>query len=451
MFIGGVVVGLLLAGGAVGGFLLGRGHGGRLQAQSVEAAEARPVRSAPPAEPVWSVVAEARAVRSAPPAKPVAKRLAVEVELEIDGLDEDLGLAAIERSETDADPAELAAFRKAEAALKLAHRIREDASLSDRQQSITSVLRQGRAALEELTARRIERRDAASVIGELREQLAAVLVDPGAATLDPAAAGEYRRARTALDRAAEAARGLEPDRFRRVLAAVGTGRAALLRLEAMLAGRPVPLELITPEELAKAEWEHRPGLTSDRYYYEGRGPAEILVDRPEPGQPTLLDITVEGDDYKHLSLITRTEGTTTAERFFSDPAPYRGRELVAVERTHVRIETEPDHQWSVRFRPLSDARSIEKHLYGQGHEVLICPASGRLRLNAHLRQPGHNGRISFVSDSEVRAGVPLDYTGEPGTMIAHGLGTFRRTEPITGPGLVLVDTPGTWELELRQV
>ncbi|MGE7435806.1 MULTISPECIES: hypothetical protein [Kitasatospora] len=376
--------------------------------------------------------------------------LAEELRLEIDALSVDLDLVLANPLTADADPAELAARRKAEAALKAAVRVRDDAGASGRQQSIASILQQGRSSLDELMVRRQELRDAEAVIGEFRDQLAALPVDTGAATPDPAVLAEYRKAEAALERAVEAARGLERERLKRVLGAVGTGRVAVLRLEALLAGRPVPLELITPEELAKSEWDLRPGLTPDRFYYEGRGPAEIVIDRPVPGKAALLDLVCEGADYKKLALITRSGAKTTEERFFSDSDPYRGRELVPAERTHVRIETEPKCQWSLRFRPLRDARPLTGSLRGQGPEVLLCPESGSLRLTAHLRQPGENGEVRFVDESDVEGGVEIDWSGDAGRMVAHGLGTFRRTESVDGPGLLVVRTPGTWELKLAR-
>ncbi|MGK4583940.1 hypothetical protein [Kitasatospora sp. HPMI-4] len=205
-----------------------------------------------------------------------------------------------------------------------------------------------------------------------------------------------------------------------------------------------------PEELAKAEWELRAGLTADRFYCEGKRPAEILIERPAPGEAVLLDMVCEGDGYKKLTLVTRTGKRITEERFFSDPGPYRGRELVPAERTHVRIETEPDHRWSLRFRPLHDARPLTESLYGQGPEVLRCPESGSLRLTAHLRQPGDNGEVRFVDDADAEAGVEINWSGDAGHMVAHGLGTFRRTESVTGPGLLVVRTMGTWELKLSR-
>ncbi|MFJ9775420.1 hypothetical protein ACIRVF_29900 [Kitasatospora sp. NPDC101157] len=488
---GGILVGLLLAAGSVTGYVLGlRRAAGALgpvrEVGPIPGPVKRPVLE-PAAEPAEEAVAEAvvapvadaatgpaartpavlPAATRTPRAGRTARALADEDLLAIETLRLDLDAAVAARitDAIDADPVERTAQRRAEAALASAERIRDGAG---RTESLSAVLRQGRTALEEMLAGRAERRDATAMIAELRERLELLPPQDITDTPDGAAAphgtdarddagAQYdtaealrdrRAAEAALDRAEQAARGLERDRFKRVLGAVGSGRVALLRLEARLAGRRVPLELVSPEELAKAEWELRAGVTPDPYWFEGNGSTEIPIDRPEPGRVALLDIACEGEGYHHLHLLTRTRSSTAQSPFHQDTDPYRGRVLVPVERTHVRIEVHRKARWSMRLRPLSDARELTGALTGRGPEVLLLPAEGDLRLSMHLQQPGANGSVRLVSPQEVADGVRVDKYGNYGRTVTHDLGTFRRTASITGPGLLVVDTPGTWELEL---
>ncbi|MBD0695059.1 hypothetical protein BG452_03405 [Streptomyces sp. CBMA123] len=424
-----------------------------------------PSAALPTVQPDAALPAVKSSAAPTPRARRAARGLGEDDLLAVEALRLDLGAAVAART-ADADPAERTAQRRAEAALASAERIRDGAGEAE---SLSSVLGQGRTALEEMLSSRAERREAAAMIAELRERLELLppqdcapqeSADPDGPApdgADPAAEAaealrDRRAAEAALERAEQAARGLEADRFKRVLGAVGSGRVAVLRLEARLAGRRVPLELVSPEELAKAEWELRAGVTPDPYWFEGTGPVEVPIDRPEPGRVALLDISCESEDrYLHLHLLTRTRGTTAEAPFHEGTDPYRGRVLVPAERTHVRIRTQPEARWSMRLRPLSDARALTGALTGSGPEVLRLPSEGDLRLSVHLRQPGENGSVQLVSAQELANGVPVDTYGNFGRTVAFNMGTFRRTEEITGPGLLVVDTPGTWELELDPV
>jgi hypothetical protein len=110
------------------------------------------------------------------------------------------------------------------------------------------------------------------------KQLESLVFDPAAAGHTEAMLGDYQAALDAYERAKDVDTG-RPDGEARVATALGKGRAALIRLDARLNHRPVPIEAI--EDASAPVPELR---ADERFLTSGRKPGdfEILLDRPEP-------------------------------------------------------------------------------------------------------------------------------------------------------------------------
>ncbi|WP_037869310.1 hypothetical protein, partial [Streptomyces sp. SPB074] len=106
----------------------------------------------------------------------------------------------------------------------------------------------------------------------------------------------------------------------------------------------------------------------------GDGKTEVLIDRPEPDAPVLLDVEVTSAGNFFLTPLIRTRDVVrTQPRLLSAIGDYRGRLPVLSDSTHLEVRTlsslEGAH-WSIRFLPLSAAPSLAPEHRGRGDEVL---------------------------------------------------------------------------------
>jgi hypothetical protein len=269
------------------------------------------------------------------------------------------------------------------------------------------------------------------------ERLENLVFDPGAPGHTEAMVDDYRAALEAYDRAKAVPEG-RPNREARVAAALGRGRAALVRLDARLGHRPVPIDAIE-DDLAPAP---KVRVSEDRYVTAGRSPGEyeILLDRPEPGRHAIADIAYRGDANFFVSPVTRTDGTfETGQTVVNAQRSYRGRHLVDPSVTHFTVRlTGESCDWSVRLLPTSAALPFDGERHGRDSQEVLAYDGPRTKVTVQVRTKG-TWRLSFE-----RPG------GGDGTDWIHGLGDGMKQLNIPGSGWLVVQLTdgGSWSLQL---
>ncbi|MEY9871176.1 hypothetical protein ABH931_000641 [Streptacidiphilus sp. MAP12-33] len=324
----------------------------------------------------------------------------------------------------------------------------------DRADRVGEALAQGRAQLRLLSRRQEEGPGLHRLVRQFREQLEGVASAPEQTEqterAEPAgpAVGEYREAQDALAVAATELAGATEQRAGLVREAVGRGRAALIRFEAVRSGRPVPLELVSRDELRGTRTERFRNITDERFLYRGRGRGEFLLDPPEAGAPALLDVTFRGEGPFKLEHVRRTAaGSARRARVDIWRGAYQGTQLVGPDVTHLAVDCAGEDEWSVRVLPLTQARPLTTTARGRGPEVLRCEQTGHGLLTVQLLRSGH-GSVQFVEDRILRrTGWGLDLL--VGDLLFTTTNSEHREEKwVYGSGLLLVEADGHWALDL---
>ncbi|MBC2900107.1 hypothetical protein [Streptomyces cupreus] len=289
------------------------------------------------------------------------------------------------------------------------------------------------------------------------EEAAALEFDASGPDATPAVLKEYRAALTAYDRASGAR--TEAD----ALTALRDGRAAMIRLDARRQGRPVPIDALPPAPEAS-----RPlplTGTGERHVSTGHGDGrtEVLIDRPEPGRPALLEAEVTGGGNFIVQTVTRTEELTgTGDSLLSIIDEYHGRRYLPADATHLRVITDnssDDHRWSTRIAPLSAATPLAAEHRGHGDEVLHH--SGGPALLTVQFQTDSGWQVRYLCqclrgwrDCDCRPPAwPKDTPGDWGDGVS-GLGDGRRTLRLPRSGFLVVHEDyggGSWYLTTQPV
>ncbi|MEV0281110.1 hypothetical protein AB0I22_32645 [Streptomyces sp. NPDC050610] len=203
------------------------------------------------------------------------------------------------------------------------------------------------------------------------EELAALDFDPSGQHATPAVLEEYRAALAAYERASAG------QTVSGMLAALHDGRVAMIRFAALRDGRPVPIEAVPLQVPASRPRPQPVTAPGERHVSSGRtnGPTEVLIDRPEPAQPAILELDVLGYEHLHVAPVVRTEQETTigyrlAETSFQ--REYHGRHYLPPHLTHLRVTAQGvgKRHWIARIRPLFDATPLAAEHQGQNAEVL---------------------------------------------------------------------------------
>ncbi|KAB1988412.1 hypothetical protein [Streptomyces triticiradicis] len=292
------------------------------------------------------------------------------------------------------------------------------------------------------------------------EELAALELDVSGPDATLAVLDEYRAALEAYDRAGSAR--TEHD----VLTALHDGRAAMIRLGARRHGRPVPIDALPP---AAAPGRPRPLTgTGERHVATGHGEGrtEVLIDRPEPGRPALLEFDVTGGGSFDVKTMTNTEDRThTDEALIWISGEYHGRRYLPVDPTHLLVTT-TDHgrderRWSIRVAPLSAAKALAPEHRGHGDEVLRYdggPAVLTVQLRTHCARKVRYvcGRcLRFRPDCDCRPPAwPRGTPGDDRFELEFGWGAGHYTLRLPRPGFLVVQDErggGSWYLTTRPV
>lgn len=274
--------------------------------------------------------------------------------------------------------------------------------------------------------------EAITAFGEELENLA---FDPAAPSVTEAMLADYQAALDAYDRAKLVPVGDEA----RIAGSLDRGRAALVRLSARVEHRPVPIDALEGA-LAAAPAVH---AEADRFLHSGKAPGtfEVLVDRPEPGRPTIAEITFKGSGNFFVRPVTRTaDRFETGQTLVNFQRVYRGRHLIDTSVTHLKVELqniEGACGWSVRFLPVSAALPLDGEAHGSTpHEVLVH-SGGRTSVTVQVRTTG-TWRVDYRAPAR-----------DKGTDWIYGLddGTKELAVPAAGWLLVQVPDGGRWSLQ----
>jgi hypothetical protein len=221
------------------------------------------------------------------------------------------------------------------------------------------------------------------------------------------------------------------DKSKDVYAAVGRGREALIRLRALLEGRPVPLQLLTPEELRTPYDAAQSPHTDERFHGQGKGTLEFPLDRPRADRPVLIE-TVYRKGAGYLTSKVRTEDVILQiEETHIDDSP-RVR-VVQPEVTHLRFDGQATSQWSVRIVDPEQLPDLLDLTRGVGHGLY------RHRLG--------QTRVYLQSlDRILVTFYPADLTP---VRLAGFSGETRTTiELPKAEGVLWIRTKGRWSIEL---
>lgn len=284
------------------------------------------------------------------------------------------------------------------------------------------------------------------------EEVGTLSFDPAGRASGDAALKEYRKV---LDAYGRAARAVSEET---ALVALDNGRKALVRLDARVNGRPVPIDALSSTVFAASGGEvrkpERP--TGERFLFAGPGPAEFMIDRPEPGRPAIAEVVANGRYSLHP--ITRTDevlnkhGRLDYNIPYSQSYDYSGgatvsRLLLEPSYTHLAIdELTEDTQWSVRIRPIADAVPLGDERHGYHPEVLSYEG-GPAVLTVQV-QVDRYWRVDFRHD---RPEVNYSRRARPEGLLSDASGTEEaRTKMwLPGPGLLtLAGTYGPWSLHV---
>lgn len=283
------------------------------------------------------------------------------------------------------------------------------------------------------------------------EELAALEFDVDGSDATPAVLEEYRAALAAYDQAAAARTASD------ALAALHDGRAAMIRLDARRHGRPVPIDALPTHLAAPARPKPLTG-TGERYVStgQGEGRTEILIDRPEPGRPALLEIDVTGHGPFYIEPVIRTEDLTKTgiSLLTALLGEYHGRVYLPEDATHLRVTAALGvDRWSIRIAPLSAAPVLTPEHRGHTAEVLRY-TGGPALLTIQFQNEAHC-HVSYVCAEDFfpcRCRPPAWPKDTPGDNDWSASGEGRATLRLPRPGFLLVGGVGdSWYLTTQPI
>ncbi|MFE4423428.1 hypothetical protein [Streptomyces sp. NPDC056817] len=289
------------------------------------------------------------------------------------------------------------------------------------------------------------------------EEVTALELNVNGPNATPTVLKEYRAALAAYDRASAAR--TQPD----ALTALRDGRAAMIRLDARRHGRPVPIDALPP---AAGPGRPRPLTgTGERYVYTGKGfgETEVLIDRPEPGRPALVEADVtRGEDETSFKIkaMTRTADLTkTGDTLVSAPYGYHGRRYLPADATHLLVTSWSGRRWSIRVAPLSAATVLAPEHRGHAENEVLRYNGGPAVLTVQFER-NQIWEVRYVcqclrSRSACDCRLPAWPEDTPGdndwSVDAYDLRDGRNTLRLPRPGFLIIDCVGSWYLTTQLV
>jgi hypothetical protein len=226
-----------------------------------------------------------------------------------------------------------------------------------------------------------------------------------------------------------------------VYSAIGRGREALIRLGALRDGRPVPLELLTPQELSGAPHHKLTAYTGERFHWSGKGSADFFLDRPVPHRPVLFQLVARAGAV-YVRLMERTERQVTQHfESFVYKTPLLG--IAGPDITHVKIVRTSARKWVFELLDLDRLSPLEDMTRGTGganfrHEagavpvIAQCEQRTTIRFYAACDCASHCEKGVHLQPTTVR-----QFTGEGRAEI-----TLPRDR-----GIIEIDTTGRWSID----
>ncbi|MEY9913671.1 hypothetical protein ABIA35_009944 [Catenulispora sp. MAP12-49] len=290
----------------------------------------------------------------------------------------------------------------------------------------------------------------ATAVADFERQLDGLEFNPEAEGVTADMRAQYARARAACSDAVNAM----PNR-KYVLPALGRGRDAFVRLEAMRNGRPVPLENLSRAELGVFGKQTALAATDARFTWKGKSrQAEFVLDRPEAGRPTLVRLSASGAGYV-FATVAAVEHTAERVRdhsmFYAD-AHGPTFAVVPVAVTHLRVEPMKSTAWVVTALPRDLLPTTDSVMRGKGAMAFHHRGDA---VSVVLQVRGGGGRVDFYADCDCRGDICEDDSMHRG--FASGGRSFFST--VTKeyrengflpdkPGVIVVDLEGTWSLDV---
>lgn len=253
----------------------------------------------------------------------------------------------------------------------------------------------------------------------------------------------YGTAVEARDHAARLLAGAgRRNKSKEVYAAIGRGREALIRLGALRDGRPVPLELLTPEELSGAPHPPLTAYTGDRFRWSGKDSAEFLLDRPAPYQPVPYRVVSYGGGV-YVTLMQRTEQRVAQhDKSWVYEKTIQGIAGPAI--THVAIQRTSAKKWVFELLDPDRLSPLQDRMRGIGSATFRHEA-GAVQAIAQCEQPTI---IRFYAECDCLSFCRKPTHLEPST-IKWFDGVTR--DEITLPrerGMIEIDTAGRWTIDV---
>ena len=276
--------------------------------------------------------------------------------------------------------------------------------------------------------------------------------------LSEGAAAEQQRAVEAGDRARWALNDGSADGVRRAL---GEGRAALVRLDARLHGRPVPIDSLLPLLGQEGPVAPEP-YSGERFHYTGGGEslpaADFLIDWPEPGRPAIVQLVAADLGLLGVTPVTRTGSRTRTEGFLLNwIGPYDGRVMLRPGPTHLKLTGSEAGDWSLRLLPPDAAEDLRSDVVGRCDTVLAHRSDDPVRLTFQVLGNQY-WEVAFSCacgrEEEDRLHCPCDEPDEDGYLPVKkicGSGESRDVLVVPRRGLVTVKVDGecTWTIHTR--
>jgi hypothetical protein len=276
--------------------------------------------------------------------------------------------------------------------------------------------------------------------------------------LPEGAAAEQRRAVEAGDRARWALNDGSADGVRRAL---GEGRAALVRLDARLHGRPVPIDSLLPLPGQDGPEAPEP-YSGERFHYTGGGDslpaADFLIDWPEPGRPAIVQLVAADLGLLGVTPVTRTGSRTRTEEYVLNwIGAYDGLVVLRPGPTHLKLTGSEAGDWSLRLLPLDAAEDLRSGVVGRCDTVLAHRSDDPVQLTFQVVGDQYwKVEFSCACDREEEYSLycPCDEPDEDGCLPVKGIsGSGESRDTLVAPrrGLVTVKVDGecTWTIHTR--
>ena len=235
----------------------------------------------------------------------------------------------------------------------------------------------------------------------------------------------------------------QKDQSKAVFAAIGRGREALARLDALRNGRPVPLEFLTRADLTAPPKPERTVHTAERFVWKGQGEADFSVDRPFPHRTLPAELKVGSRGSIHLVMMERTDAVVVehdTQKYWSGATDFL---TVPPEITHFKIDqgkaswllraVDPARYPLLEDKTRGEERQIFRHRLGGVRVTVQCLNGLTIKFHEICDCARTCGRTEHRKTTYVKT-----FFGE-----AHNHCYLPKAE-----GLLVIEGSGRWSLDV---